>query len=233
MNHTEQLEQFENNCGIVFNDKKIIQAAFTHRSYLNEQKGSKGEHNERLEFLGDAVLELAVTKFLYAAYPTEQEGVLTSYRAALVNTESLSDTAKLLEMDSYLLMSKGERMDTVKGRMHILANTFEAFVGATYLDQGFEVAEQFIAKNLFIKMDDIIAQKLFKDAKSFFQEQAQEQEKVTPHYELIAHEGPDHDKEFVMGLYLGEDLIAEGRGASKQRAETNAARAGLEKKGWL
>ena len=231
--HTELLETFEQKIDYIFTDKSLLSSAFTHRSYLNEQSNKSTEHNERLEFLGDAVLELAVTKYLYNSYPQEPEGVLTAYRAALVNTESLSEAARLLEMDSYLVMSKGERMDTVKGRMHILANTFEAFVGALYLDQGFDQAEDFIAKQLFHKIDNIISHKLFKDAKSYFQEQAQEQEKVTPHYELLAHEGPDHDKEFVMGVYMGETLVAEGRGASKQKAETNAARAGLEEKGWV
>ena len=228
----KDLSEFESHTGITFSDKTILETAFTHRSFLNEQRGG-GEHNERLEFLGDAVLELVITDFLYNKFPGEKEGVLTAYRASLVNTDSLSKTAGQLEMDNYLRMSKGERMDTVKGRMHILANTFESFVGALYLDQGYDASQQFIAEHLFNKIDVIIDQKLYKDPKSFFQEMAQENERTTPHYELVAHEGPDHDKEFVMAVYLDNEKIAEGRGASKQKAETAAARAGLETKGWV
>lgn len=224
---------FEEETGIIFTDKTILETAFTHRSYLNEQSEKKTDHNERLEFLGDAVLELVVTDYLYKTFQDEKEGVLTSYRAALVNTDSLSQTARLLHMDDYLRMSKGERMDTVKGRMHILANTFESFVGALYLDQGYDAAEKFISTHLFGKIDEIIDKKLFKDPKSYFQEMAQENERITPHYELVAHEGPDHDKEFVMAVYLDEEKIAEGRGPSKQKAETNAARAGLEAREWV
>ena len=231
--HITQLESFEDQVNITFSNKEILSQAFTHRSYLNEQRGKRLQHNERLEFLGDAVLELVVTHFLFGKYPDEAEGILTAYRASLVNTESLSETSKQLHMDDYLRMSKGERMDTVKGRMHILANTFESFVGAVYLDQGYDAAQQFVAENLFGKIDEIVEKKLFKDAKSYFQELAQEKEKVTPHYELAAHEGPDHDKQFVMALYMNGEKIAEGSGASKQKAETAAARAGLEKKGWV
>lgn len=229
----KNISEFETQTGIVFQDKTILETAFTHRSYLNEQSGNTKEHNERLEFLGDAVLELVVTDFLYNQFPKEKEGVLTSYRAAMVNTDSLSYTAKTLHMDDYLRMSKGERMDTEKGRMHILANTFESFVGAVYLDQGYDQAQRFIADHLFSKIDEIIDKKLFKDPKSYFQEMAQEHKRVTPHYDLIAHEGPDHDKEFVMAVYLDDEKIAEGRGPSKQKAETNAARAGLEARGWV
>lgn len=231
--HINQLQQFEIQTQVAFKDKKILSQAFTHRSFLNERKSQDLQHNERLEFLGDAVLELVVTCFLYEKYPTEAEGPLTAYRAALVNTESLAECARKLQMDDFLRMSKGERMDTVKGRLHILANTFEAFVGALYLDQGYDVAYDFVAQQLFDKIDVIVRKKLFKDAKSYFQELAQEIEKTTPHYDLTAHEGPDHDKEFVMALYLDDEKIAEGRGPSKQKAETNAARAGLEAKGWV
>jgi len=231
--YLQQLAEFEEKTGIVFSDKEILFRAFVHRSFLNEQRGRGYEHNERLEFLGDAVLELIITDFLFNKFPTEDEGVLTAYRAALVNTDSLSQTAALLKMDDYLQMSKGERMDTVKGRMHILANTFESFVGAVYLDQGYDSAKKFVSENLFGKIDEIISKKLFKDAKSYFQEIAQEKEKTTPHYDLVAHEGPDHDKQFVMALFLDDVEIARGAGPSKQKAETMAARAGLEAKGWL
>jgi len=229
---TLEVKDFVKNLDIVFNDTDILQTAFTHRSFLNERGSENVRHNERLEFLGDAVLELLVTEFLYQKFPDEPEGVMTAYRAAMVNTDSLSQAAARLEMDSYLRMSKGERMDTEKGRGHILANTFEAFTGALYLDQGFEVAKQFVADQLHPYIDTIIEQGLHRDAKSFFQEVAQEREKVTPHYDVISHEGPDHDKEFVMGLYLGEELVAEGKGPSKQKAETDAARNGLEVKKW-
>ena len=229
----KDVQEFEQATGISFTDTSLLETAFTHRSFLNEQRSRECEHNERLEFLGDAVLELVVTDFLYMTFPEEKEGVLTAYRAAMVNTDSLAATARLLAMDDYLRMSKGERMDTEKGRMHILANTFEAYVGALYLDQGYACAQAFIASHLFAKIDTIIDKKLFKDPKSYFQEMAQENERTTPHYELVAHEGPDHDKQFVMAAYVGEEFVAEGRGPSKQKAEIHAARAALEARGWV
>ncbi|MFW0870959.1 MAG: ribonuclease III [Patescibacteria group bacterium] len=229
---TLPLTQFQEAIGIQFNDSDVLERAFTHRSYLNEQIENESRHNERLEFLGDAVLELVITDFLYQKFPREKEGVLTAYRAALVNTDSLAMSARALEMDEYLRMSKGERMDTQKGRQHILANTFEAFVGALYVDQGYGQARDFIASQLFPKIDTIIKNKLFRDPKSYFQEQAQDRQRITPHYALVDEEGPDHDKEFVMAAYLENEEIARGKGPSKQKAETNAAQNALEALGW-
>ena len=225
--------QFEKQIGITFSDKDLLIQAFVHRSFINEKAGRGLKHNERLEFLGDAVLELAVTDFLYKKFLDEPEGVLTAYRAAMVNTISLSRAAKKLDLEAFLLLSKGERMDTNKGREHILANTFEALVGALYIDGGFQVARAFIENSLFDYIHEIVEQKLYKDAKSYFQEVAQEKQKVTPHYELVESIGPDHDKEFIMGVFLEDKKIAEGKGYSKQKAESEAARAGLEKLGWL
>ena len=231
---TRPLEEFQEAIEIEFADQGALERAFTHRSYLNEQtEDSESRHNERLEFLGDAVLELVITDFLYRRFPKEKEGILTAYRAALVNTESLAQSARELEMDEYLRMSKGERMDTQKGRQHILANTFEAVVGAIYISQGYDSASDFVAKTLFDKIDPIIENKLFRDPKSYFQEQAQERERVTPHYELVGEEGPDHDKVFVMAVYLDTEEVARGKGPSKQKAETQAARNALEARGWL
>lgn len=224
---------FEQKIGFTFEDKELLERAFTHRSYLNENKGAKQkEHNERLEFLGDAVLELVVTEFLFAKYPTEPEGVLTAYRAALVNTQSIADAATQLGMNDHLLLSRGEARDTGRARSSILANTFEALIGALYLDKGYEAAQQFIAEHLFYKADEIVAKKLWQDAKSRFQETAQEKFGQTPHYELVSQTGPDHDKHFVMGVFLGEEQIATGEGKSKQEAEQRAAEAAIAVKRW-
>lgn len=216
----------------MFNDKLLLKTAFTHRSYLNENRGEAREHNERLEFLGDAVLELVVTEFLYAKYPDKPEGDLTSYRAALVNTNSISDAAQKLGMNDYLLLSKGEAKDTGRARAYILANTFEAFIGALYLDQGYVAAQSFIAANLFHKADEVVAKRLWQDAKSRFQEMSQEKVGITPNYRLVDESGPDHDKHFVSGVFLHGEEIARGEGRSKQEAEQQAAEAALLKKGW-
>lgn len=225
--------EFEQSNKLSFSQKELLQQAFTHRSFINEKSGRGMQHNERLEFLGDAVLELITTDFLYNTFPKEQEGILTAYRAAMVNTDSLARASRTLDVESYLLLSRGERMDSNKGRNHILANTFEALVGALYLDGGYDAAQQFVENNLFGYIDEIVEQKLYKDSKSYFQELAQEKKKITPHYDLVNAVGPDHDKEFVMGVFLGDELIAEGSGPSKQKAESVAARAALEKLGWL
>lgn len=225
--------EFEKRIGVIFKDKSILQQAFTHRSYINEHPGLDIGHNERLEFLGDAVLELITTEELFSRFPNVPEGDLTAYRAALVNTYSLSDTATTLELSDFLLLSKGESKDKGKGRVHILANTFEAIIGALYLDQGYDTAKQFVSENLFGKIEEIIAKKLYRDAKSLVQEMAQEKLSVTPSYEIINEKGPDHDKNFIAGIYFGEELAAQGRGASKQEAEQSAARKALEERGWL
>jgi ribonuclease-3 len=225
--------QFEKKVGVMFSDKKLLTQAFIHRSYINENPKSGLAHNERLEFLGDAVLELVVTRYLYNRYPEHNEGELTAYRSALVNAITLAESADTLGMNEYLLLSKGESKDGGKARQYILANTFEAFVGAVYLDQGYSVAENFIARALFGKLDEIVAKKLYRDAKSLVQEKAQEYVGVTPSYKVLAETGPDHDKHFKIGIYFGLDMIAEGKGKSKQEAEQEAAREALLKKGWL
>ena len=223
---------FEEKIQIKFKNKGLLQQALTHRSYINENRGHKLPHNERLEFFGDAVLELAVTKFLFSKYPEKTEGDLTSYRAALVNTNTLSEASAKLDINNFLLLSKGEKKDTGRARSYILANTFEAIVGAIYLDQGFAPAEKFIAKNLFHLTEEIVSKKLWQDSKSFFQEKAQEEASVTPSYKTVKEEGPDHDKMFTVAVFLGDEEIAVGKGQSKQEAEQDAARSGLHKKGW-
>jgi ribonuclease III len=222
---------------VTFLNKVLLRTAFTHRSYLNEIKrdpdtGAVLEHNERLEFLGDAVLELIVTEFLFAKYPERPEGELTAIRAALVNTVSICEAAKVLQMNDFLLLSKGESRDTGRARDVILANAFEAFLGALYIDQGYIVTRDFIARALFAKSNDVVENRLWQDAKSKFQEMAQELFSITPTYKIVREEGPDHDKQFVSGIFIGVDKIAEGSGKSKQEAETAAARKGLEVKGW-
>lgn len=224
--------KFEEKIGINFKDKNLLRQAFTHRSYLNEKPSWGAKHNERLEFLGDAVLELATTEYLFKQYPEGTEGEMTSLRAALVNANRLSEIAKELLMEDYLLLSKGEAKDIGRARQYILANTFESLVGALYLDQGYEASFLFLKKNLFPKLEEVIAKKLWIDAKSLFQEKAQEILGITPSYKIINESGPDHDKRFVVGVYLNEKLIAEAEGDSKQEAEENAARKGLKLKKW-
>ena len=224
--------QFEQKIGYQFKNERLLEQAFTHRSYINENRGERREHNERLEFLGDAVLELVVTEFLFAKYLDKAEGDLTSYRAALVNTVSISNSATNLGMNEFLLLSRGEAKDTGRARQIILANAFEAVIGAIYLDQGYESAKKFIAEQLFHKTDEVVEKGLWQDAKSRFQEIAQEKNSVTPSYDVISQTGPDHDKRFVVGVYLGEEQIAAGEGRSKQEAEQVAAQKALIAKGW-
>lgn len=229
----EKFAKFEEKIGVVFKDKAILREAFTHRSYINESRERGIAHNERLEFLGDAVVELSVTDFLYKKYPNEDEGALTSYRAALVNAVTLGDLGIDIGMEEYLLLSKGEAKDKgTKAREIILANAFEALVGAIYLDQGFAVADEFLKKYLLGKTDEIVNKGLWRDAKSFFQEEAQDHVGITPVYKVLREIGPDHDKQFVAGVFLEAELVAEGSGKSKQEAEQNAAAAGLKAKKW-
>lgn len=223
---------FQDKIGYQFQDGRLIETAFTHRSYLNENRGPGREHNERLEFLGDAVLELVVTEFLYAKYPEKPEGELTSFRAALVNTQSIAKAAELLGMNEYLLLSRGESKDTGRARQIILANAFEAVIGAIYLDAGYDAAQQFIAMQLFYKTDEVVEKRLWQDSKSRFQEIAQEKVGITPRYEIVSQTGPDHDKRFTTGVYLGRDRIATGDGRSKQEAEQAAAENALKVRGW-
>ena len=218
---------------IIFNDKKLLEQAFIHRSYINENTGSSLCHNERLEFLGDAVLELIVTDYLYNKYPDRDEGSLTAYRSSLVNAITIGEIALSLGMNEYLLLSKGEAKDVGKARGYILANTYEAYVGAVYLDRGYDVVKDFIAKTLFNKIDTIVAKKLWRDPKSLIQEKSQEYLNVTPSYKVLSEAGPDHDKHFTIGIFFGEELVAEGKGKSKQEAEQEAARKALEVKDWL
>ncbi len=223
---------FEDAVGVVFKDKELLRCAFTHRSYLNEHREEGFEHNERLEFLGDAVLELVATRHLYERFPEKNEGELTALRSALVNTNTLSEAASSLSMNDYLLLSRGEAKDTGRARAFLLANTFESVVGALYLDQGYEAAGAFIEKNLFPKIEEILEKRLWQDAKSHFQEKVQEEDGVTPTYAVIRETGPDHDKKFIVGAYVRGVLIGQGEGKSKQEAETDAARVALEVKGW-
>lgn len=222
---------FEQKIRYAFQNGSLLEQAFTHRSYLNENRSGK-EHNERLEFLGDAVLELVVTEYLYAKYPEKPEGELTAYRAALVNTVSISECATVLGMNEYLLLSRGESRDTGRARQIILANAFEALIGAIYLDSGYDAARDFISAQLFHKTDDVVAKRLWQDAKSKLQELAQEKMKLTPQYQLLDQSGPDHDRTFVVGAYLGSEKVATGEGRSKQEAEQAAAQKALDAKGW-
>jgi ribonuclease-3 len=224
--------KFEKNIGIIFKNKDLLKQAFTHRSYLNEHKDSELVHNERLEFLGDAVLELIVTEHLYEKYPDSNEGELTAYRSALVNAVTMSDAASKIGMNDFLLLSKGEAKDMGRARQIILANTIEALIGAIFLDQGYDMAKYFISKYIFNLIEKIIEDKTWLDAKSKFQEQAQENESVTPAYKTLKEEGPDHDKQFTVGVFLGKEKVAEGTGKSKQEAEQEAAKNALLEKGW-
>lgn len=223
---------FENRIGVSFKDKELLEVAFTHRSYVNEHKTGKREHNERLEFLGDAVLELITTDFLYRRYPDKAEGDMTSYRAGLVNASTLATIATGLGMNEFMLLSKGEARDTGRARQYILANAFEALVGAMYLDQGYDVVRDFIDAHLLPLTDDIVNNHLWRDAKSRFQELAQEHDGVTPTYRTMSEVGPDHDKLFTIGVFVGENKVAEGTGRSKQEAEQSAAQAGLDARDW-
>jgi len=227
----KEFSSLEQKVGIEFKNKDLLTEAFTHRSYLNENPSFPVFHNERLEFLGDAVLELAVTDFLYKNY-NNPEGELTSWRAALVNSQILSQTSKDLGFNDYLLLSRGEEKDTGKARDFILANCFESFIGAIYLDRGYETARIFIEKTLLEKLPEIIEKGLYRDAKSHFQEIAQEISKTTPVYQVLKEWGPDHARHFVVGVYLEKELVAEGEGSSKQEAEQEAATRALKIKGW-
>ena len=227
-----KLSEFEKKTGIKFNSEDLLLQALTHRSYLNENPASRVGHNERLEFLGDAVLELAVTEDLYAKFPEKPEGELTSFRAALVNANMLSDVALEIGINDFLMLSRGEAKDMGRARQYILANAFESLVGAIYLDQGYGIAKKFIDGCVMIHLEDVLKNKLYKDPKSLFQEEAQERLGITPSYEVIRETGPDHDKIFVVGVYLDKELVAEGEGPSKQIAQEEAARNALAEKGW-
>jgi len=222
----------EKKLNLKFKNKDLLIQAFCHRSYLNENPDFYLANNERLEFLGDAVLELVVTEELYKKYPKKSEGDLTNWRAALVNAKMLSEIAKELGFNDFLLLSRGEAKELGKARQYILANTFEALIGAIHLDQGIEVCRKFIEKNLIKELARIIEKGLFKDAKSRFQEEAQERAGVTPTYKVLEEWGPDHAKHFIIGVFLNKTLVAKGEGSSKQEAELEAAKNALEAKNW-
>lgn len=215
--------------GLSFQNLDLLVEALTHRSYLNENRTTSSSHNERLEFLGDAVLELIVTHFLFLRFPNKPEGDLTAYRAALVNTYSLAETAEALGVNDMLLLSKGEKKDTGRARQIILANAFEAILGSIYLDRGYEAAEVFVIQNLTPKIDAVLKNRTWQDAKSNFQEVAQDKKSVTPTYKTIKESGPDHDKQFTVAVFLADKEIARGDGKSKQEAEQAAAQAALDK----
>jgi len=212
--------------GFEFENIDLLITAFTHRSYVNEHRKSVSEHNERLEFLGDAVLELAVTDSLFRNH-SEQEGILTSWRAALVRTESIGDAGNKLGYEPLMRMSRGEKQGSDRARMQILANAFEALIGAIYLERGYEDANAFIQKHIYAKLEDIISEGSWRDPKSHLQEVMQRKDGVTPRYVVIEEVGPDHDKIFTLGVYSGDRLVSQGTGPSKQHAQQEAAKAAL------
>ncbi len=208
--------------GIDIEDTALYETALTHRSYLNEKGRSHLQHNERMEFLGDAVLELVVTEYLYRTY-SEPEGVLTNWRSALVKTESLSSVAQSLGIEEWLRLSRGERKGSQRARRQILANTMEAIIGAIYLDQGYEPAQKFISENIISTLPMILEEGSWQDSKTKYQELIQEQEGETPEYEVLSESGPDHDKRFTVGVLVAGDIRGKGSGSSKQIAQQQAA----------
>jgi len=230
---SNDLAKLQKRIGVTFKNDSLLKQALVHRSYLNEHPDFKIGHNERLEFLGDAVLEIVVTEFLYLNFATTPEGDLTNWRASLVNAKMLYEIAAELEVEEYLYLSKGESRDkNKKSRQFILANAIEAIIGAIYLDQGIAVAQKFILKNVVSKLDDILKNQTYLDPKSRFQEKSQEEKGITPHYQILDEVGPDHAKIFTVGLYLDEEMIASGKGSSKQEAQVEAAANGLKKMNW-
>lgn len=228
----KDIKGFAKELGIPFKADGHLEQAVVHRSYLNEHPGFALSHNERLEFLGDAVLELVVTEYLYNNYDNE-EGELTTWRSALVNGESLSDVATELGIEQYLYLSRGEEKDAnSKARRTILADAMEAVIGSIYVDFGWETSKEFILRTVVVKITEIIDKRLYLDPKSRFQEAAQSRMATTPSYKVLEESGPDHQKEFKIGVYLGRDLVAEGHGTSKQEAQISAADEALKAKGW-
>ena len=225
------LSALEDALGIKFKNQDLLKQALTHRSYLNENPDFKLEHNERLEFLGDAVLQVAVTEYLYREYPNP-EGELTNWRAALVNAKKLAEVAENIGLNDFVLLSRGEAKDVGRARQYILANALEALIGAIYLDQNMEVVVSFVEKNILSQLPEILKGGSYRDAKSLFQEEAQERVGITPSYEVLNEWGPDHAKHFKVGVFLEDELVAEGEGISKQEAQQKAAEEGLKSKGW-
>ncbi len=228
----KDFSQLEKKIGVKFQNPDLLKQALVHRSYLNEHPTFALHHNERLEFLGDAVLELIVTEYLYTHF-NNPEGELTNWRASLVNANALAEITKQLDLEDYLFLSRGESKDAnSKARHYILANALEALIGAMYLDGGWDTAKAFVTKHILSKLDYIIEHKLYLDPKSRFQEESQERYGITPTYRVLSETGPDHSKQFVVGLYLGDEEVARGRGSSKQEAQVDAAANGLKVKGW-
>lgn len=221
------VQELESIIGIAINDESLYQTALTHRSYLNEFRHSKKEHNERMEFLGDAVLELVVTEYLFRNY-SEPEGTLTSWRSALVKTESLSSVAEGLGLEEHVLLSRGERNGSPRALRQILANTMEALIGAIYLDHGYEAAQRFITDTIISTLPTILADGSWRDSKTQYQELVQEEEGQTPEYHVLEESGPDHDKRFTVGVYVGDTLRGQGTGTSKQYAQQQAADQALQ-----
>lgn len=220
----EEINKIIKKIGVEFKNISLLKTAFTHRSYLNENRGKGLENNERLEFLGDAVLELIISSYLFEKYPKKTEGDLTSIRAAIVRTESLGEETRRLDLGQYLKMSKGEEDSGGKEKEYLLANLYEAILGAIYLEHGYDVCKDFVSRTLLLKIDKIISEKLFIDPKTKIQEMMQSKFRVTPIYQILKEDGPDHDKVFTVGLYNGEQMLSEGQGHSKQKAEEDAAK---------
>lgn len=218
----KDIEPLEKNLKVIFRNKELLQTALVHRSYINEHKNFPSPHNERLEFLGDAVLELVVTEHLYRNYPNP-EGELTNFRSSLVNHRILSDIAKRLEIGDYILLSRGEAKDTGRARQVILANAIEAVIGAMYLDSGFEVCKGFIDREILIELSSILAEGSYVDPKSQLQELIQEREGITPIYKVLGESGPDHNKLFEVGVFISDKIVGRGQGHSKQDGEISAA----------
>jgi len=228
----KEFSKLEKKLNLEFNDQDLLIQALVHRSYLNENPDFRLEDNERLEFLGDAVLELVVTDYLFRNYPEEPEGRLTNWRAALVNSDQLSEIAREIGINDFLLLSEGESKQEGKARDYILADVVEALLGAIYLDQDFKKCQDFVEEHFISKLPKIIEEGLYKDAKSLFQEKAQEKVSITPSYKVLKEWGPDHDKHFEVGVYLNEELVTKGEGSSKLEAEEEAAEEALKAKGW-
>ncbi|MCK9185928.1 ribonuclease III [Candidatus Gracilibacteria bacterium] len=228
----QNFSDIEEKIGITFKDKKLLENAFIHRSFINEHKKEGLIDNERLEFLGDAVLELAATTYLFEKNPENKEGELTALRAALVRGKNLASVAEELNLGKYLFLSHGEEKSGGRKKKYILANTLESLIGAIYLEHGYAKAEKFINKFILTGLDEIVEKGLHIDEKSLFQEICQEKEEFTPYYELVEESGPDHDKKFIMGVYIREKLIAKGIGSSKQKAENDAAKNALKVLKW-
>ncbi|HNV12784.1 MAG TPA: ribonuclease III [bacterium] len=226
-------KNLEKKIGFYFKNQDLLQQALTHRSYLNENHNFPFGHNERLEFLGDAVLEIVITEYLFVNFPNNPEGDLTNWRASLVNSKMLYQVADGLDIEGHILLSRGEAKDkNSKARQYILANAIEALIGAIYLDQGIEPAKKFILEKIIVNLNDIIENKSYLDPKSKFQESSQEKTGITPVYKVLKEEGPDHDKKFTVGLFLDDELVSVGIGGSKQEAQVDAAIKGLKLKNW-